>query len=628
MSDHLPETDQPALTLRYRGVSAVERGEGGAQRVCLFTNEADDATTSQRAQLTVRDPLVLREALRILLTLHQPKGSYLPDDPKIYEAYANWRRSLDPTLTSLELTRSFYQFLGEHDPTAWVGCDPTLSLNAAGLAFETLDPTGRVYAAVHLAPSGYQSEGASLVSAQFDAGEALQSGLSTLHNGAELKLILGAQEDEVSDEHVGALTKTLPTPVSWQRNLTQLLASSTREMREIPLSRMDLYNILQQLRLNADVPKQKKGIRLELIPGKAPALTLEPWNWRLVGTGGVYRGDRAEVMGVWDRRDLMIFDALLPYVEQAQLYAFGEAQPTFWVLHCGDLTFTLATMGFRPSNWSRGVLLDLSLPRFQVNEDMLQQAENLLVQAGELTHSELAKQLDQLQSVQAQEGVTGKDLVRSLLQTGRARPNILKGTLSPRLLFPGLSPDTLRYRDEREAMGQQLAELGRVSTTISELPTGEIEVQGEVTALPADHLPVEARYAPRFQIKEGAGMRKVGCDCAWMKDRERQKQGPCPHVIALWVKYSTDEAARQAELAAHPERVEVATAVYLKRHRGRELNRMIELKKRQLIEHWEDEGENPRHFHRVFSQISAARAAYFKRVAELERHEYMDASQS
>ena len=123
-------------------------------------------------------------------------------------------------------------------------------------------------------------------------------------------------------------------------------------------------------------------------------------------------------------------------------------------------------------------------------------------------------------------------------------------------------------------------------------------------------------------------MRKVGCDCAWMKDRETQKIGPCPHVVGLWVRYASDEAKRQAEIDAHPERVEKATAVYFKRQRGRELSRIVELRRRQLIERWEDQDEADRHFHRVFPHVAAARAAYFKRVAELERREYMDASQS
>ncbi len=630
MSDQYSETPMTkALSLHYAGVSSVERPRPDEQRVCLFTHSLEgNSAPSPRAELTLKDPLVFREAMRIFLSLHQPKGAYLPDDPQVYEAYASWRRGLDPNITPIEVSRSFYHFLGDHDPTAWVGCDPTVSLNESGLAFETLDPTGRVYAMISVSPEGYdvKGEGVRELSAQFEGGETLQRGLTTLNNNGALTLSLGASPNEVRDECVGQLTKTLPAPTEWMRNFTQLLSASTRPLRSISLSRMDLYNVLQQIRLNADLPKQKKGVRFELVPGKPPALTLEPWNWRLVCTGEVYRGDRAEILGVWDRRDLLIFDQLLPYIDHVELRALGEAQPTFWVLHCGAMTFTLATMGFRPNNWSRGVLLDLTLPRADVSEPLLSSAQEVLSKAGSLTAKQLAELISE--SVAIPDTHHPKDVVRALIQVGLARPDFKSGTLSQRTLFSGLSPSALRYRNEREARGSKLAELGRVITTVSELPTGEIEVLGEVTELPAAHLPVEPVYTPQFQILEGAGMRKVSCDCAWMKDREKQKLGPCPHVIALWVKYASDEAARQAELAAHPERVEVATSVYLKRQRGRELSRVVELKRKLLIERWEDEGESPRFFHRLFSEIAAARAAYFKRVAELERRDYMDASQS
>ena len=631
MSDQISDQTQDqtrdpasALTLRYHGVSAVERGEDH-QRVCLFTH-ADNADVSPSAQLTIHEPLVFREAMRVFLTLHQPKVSYLPEDPKIYEAYAGWRRTIDPLLTSVALTRSFYAFLGEHDPEAWVGCDPTVSLNAGGLAFETLDPTGRVYASISLKPEGFTARGGvepALLSAQFEGGETLQAGLTTLNQSAPLTLSLGASVDEVTPEYVGEITKTLPAPTEWQRNFTQVLAATTRPLRSVSMSRMDLYNILQHLRLNADIPKQKSGMRFELIPGKRPELTLEPWGWRHVCSGHVYRGERAEVLGVWDRRDLLIFDALLPYVQNVTLHALGEAQPTFWVLDCGALSFTLATMGFRPNNWSRGVLLDLILPRAEVSADTLNAAEAKLSASGAMSAADLAIALDSIDRE-----ISGADLTRTLIQAGLARPDLASGHLSARPLFRGLTSTALRYRNAREARGSQLAELGRVEAEINELPTGEVEVVGRVTELPADHLPVEPVYTPRFQIREGAGMRKVGCDCAWMKSREKQKIGPCPHIVALWVRYASDEARRQAEIAANPDRVERATAVYFKRQRGRELSRTIELKRNQLTEHWEEQGEDDRHFHRVFPHVAAARSAYFKRVAELERREYMDASQS
>ena len=625
MSDQHSELQTPsALTLSYAGVSSVERKPAVEQQVCLFTNTAQNQGKTPRVDLTIKEALVFREAMRIFLTLHQPKGTYLPDDPKVYEAFVSWKRGLDPELGSVSLSQSFYDFLEQYDPQAWVGCDPSVSLNPAGLAFETLDPTGRVYAMLGVSPDGYESKGkVPTFCTRFEGGEVLQNGLSTLNNNSTLKLSIGAQAEEVSESCQGQLNKTLPAPQEWLRNFTQIIAASTRPVRTVSLSRMDLYNILQQLRLNADIPKQKKGIRFELVPGKAPALTLEPWNWRLVCTGEVYRGDKAEILGVWDRRDLMIFDALLPYIDRVELKAIGEAQPTFWVLHCGSLTFTLATMGFRPNNWSRGVLLDLSLPRMEIPEQIITQALSALSTVGELSADALA------QSIEATESYNGADVVRTLIQSGLVRIDMSSSMLSPRgPLFDRFSPQSLRYRNSREQQGTELADLKRVKMTLSELPTGEVEVLGEVTALPAEHLPVEAVYKPRFQMLEGAGMRKVGCDCAWMKDREKQKIGPCPHVIALWVKYAREEAKRQAELAANPDKVEVATSVFFKRQRGLELSRIVELKRKSLAERWEDEGQEPRYFHRVFSNIAAARAAYFKRVAELERRDYMDASQS
>ena len=114
MSDSAVDSPSGALHLHYAGVSSVERS-GGQQRVSLFTNHgaphSEGSSEALSAQVTIEEPLAFREAMRVLLTLHQPKGSYLPEDPETYSAYADWRRGLDPKISPLEMTRSFYQFL-------------------------------------------------------------------------------------------------------------------------------------------------------------------------------------------------------------------------------------------------------------------------------------------------------------------------------------------------------------------------------------------------------------------------------------------------------------------------------------------------------------------------------------
>lgn len=613
-----------ALLLRYEGVSCYE-ATAEAQRLCLFTdlNRAGEGAPP-RAALTLRRPLALREGLRALLELAGLRGAYQPADADTYQAYAAWRRALDPMITPVETTRSFFSFLAEHDPAAWVGCDPTVSLSPSGLRFELLEPEGRLYGALTLKPEAYEAQegSAERLCAQVEAGASLRDGLARLNTATPATLLLGADPARAAAGCAGAVEKALPAPLAWQRGYTQLLAAATLSPRRVPLSRMDLYNILQQLRLHADPPKERSGMRFELVPGRAPAVTLEPWGWRLTGTGGAYRGPRAELIGVWDRRDLMVFDALLPYVQGVEAVILGEAQPTFWVLDCGDFTFTLAAMGFRPNNWSRGLLLDVALPR-ALPEEL--DARALAALSAPRTPTALAEEL----------GVShGEALgaLRRLTQAGRARPEVTPGAAEPtfeeRELFMGFTPEASRYRNDREALAHALVAEGRARVTLSELPTGEVEVQGAVTEPKAAHMAAEPTYAPQFQLKEGAGMRKVSCDCAWMKDREKQKLGACGHAQALWLRYALDEAARAAELAAHPDRVERASKVFVRRDGDVERSRAVALKRTRLEETWEDTGAAPRRFHKVFNTVAAARAAYFQRVADLERRDFMDASVS
>ena len=44
------------------------------------------------------------------------------------------------------------------------------------------------------------------------------------------------------------------------------------------LAPIDLYNALRHLRMHADRKGQRRGLRIELVPGEPPRLVLEPWN--------------------------------------------------------------------------------------------------------------------------------------------------------------------------------------------------------------------------------------------------------------------------------------------------------------------------------------------------------------
>ncbi len=57
---------------------------------------------------------------------------------------------------------------------------------------------------------------------------------------------------------------------------------------------------------NADRKGQRRGLRIELVPGEPPRLVLEPWNVVIPATAGTFKGKAARVVRVWGRRRLSL----------------------------------------------------------------------------------------------------------------------------------------------------------------------------------------------------------------------------------------------------------------------------------------------------------------------------------
>ena len=108
------------LPLSYEGLSAYvlySASDGSTeQRLSLFT---DQHRNSGQVTIHVHDPLPLREGLRTLLEMNGLRSGYVPEDPETYEAYAQWRRSIDPQLTPIELTQAFFSRMGCHNVTSY-----------------------------------------------------------------------------------------------------------------------------------------------------------------------------------------------------------------------------------------------------------------------------------------------------------------------------------------------------------------------------------------------------------------------------------------------------------------------------------------------------------------------------
>src|SRR5205085_623694 len=86
------------------------------------------------------------------------------------------------------------------------------------------------------------------------------------------------------------LNKQLNVPDSWLRGFLQVQSAATFPLDVFQMAPIDFYNVLRQLRLNGDRKGEKRGLRIELVPGEPVRLVLEPWDVVVPSTSGIFKG--------------------------------------------------------------------------------------------------------------------------------------------------------------------------------------------------------------------------------------------------------------------------------------------------------------------------------------------------
>lgn len=600
---------QERTVLNYGAVSSVHRDDADRQRVLLSTS-AEYA--GARADVRIRDVTLFREALSTFFAVASRSYRYQASSPDTNTLYNEFRHRLKEARPG-ESRRLFYGFLREKDPWAEMILDPMVTVASDGITLEAFDVDGRLYAALRVDADAYEAEGEGAVSfgtSFFDMGTDLLATAQLMRGGGgEGRLVVGAEAEAYPEDYRGEILKSLNVDPAWLRASLQLQATLTLPGRRFSLSRMDLYNMLRHLRLNKTRRGDSKAVRFELVPGMSPRLTLEPWEWQYDCTGPAYEGARSEVLRLWDRDDLFVLDRLLPYVERVDVHSCGEAQPTFWMVRCGSVTLTLGSAGFRRRNWSRGMLLDIELPRAgDAGAEVTQVLSALPEDGSAQTSRELAEST-------GLEVEVVESALRRLSQDGEVIGDIALDAFRRRV-FPVASSmlGDLVYRNEREARAYALT--SALEHESKWLASGEIEATGKCTDAERNN----AVYEPSFLLRADGALRRPKCTCSFSLDAEN-KGLPCEHIMALWVAY------QQRRRSLDPSQIEVAHSTLLKRlPRGVEVHE-VALRNRRLEEHWEIKGQGqPRRSLLLFPDVSAAREAYLKRVKYLRGHGYLDAS--
>jgi hypothetical protein len=616
MTDTLSAADEPAappatdVTIAYADASRLVT-IGNEAELALFANVRRDPV---RLEGVIKEPLRFREAMAALYAIVGSDYRYVPKDRTAYLAYLRMRRE-SAAQSVRQSQQAFFEWVLRNDPIAFILLDPIVTVHPDQVFFEVFSKDEGTYAKLGFDLSAFDLAFQPVCgTTNIDFSPALFAGVEQMRSYRQTRLSIGKEAVKLATTDTAAvLEKKVKVPDSWVRGFLQVQSAAALPHDTFELAPIDLYNLLRHLRLHGDRKGKRRGLRIELVPGEAPRLVLEPWETVLPSSAGVYKGRASRVVRLWGRRRLSLIRRLLPFVERVEVSLLGSGLPSFWVLRAGPVTLTLGMTGFTAANWSQAASFDLLLPR------KTQGGKQLDAVLGALSKVWVANVKD----LSAATGLKGAALLE-VLQTGCQQGKLMVDLASDvyrlrQLTEAPLDLARLEYRNQRERSAHDLLTRRGAVQIVSEnriAGTGT-ELVGKV-AVAED----KREYRPVMLLSDEGQVGKAECTCTFFR-KQSLKAGPCTHLVALRLAYAEREAQR-ARAAGPEQNVTVETRAFSRRDETGEDVVQVTLDRLRLKVRWGRVGRPERLQVLKFNSADEARAAYFARIGELGARGYLD----
>lgn len=485
--------------------------------------------------------------------------------------------------------------------------DPILHVTDDGVAFEVFSRDESSYARLFFKKDAFRAPSFLSGTTNLDLTTSAIQSIARIRSYRNTTLTIrpGAMGEE----------RQLSVPYRWIRAFGQVQAASTLPAASFDLAPVDLYNVLLTLKRHR-ARTSPRALRYELVPGEAPRLVLEPWDFVFSGTAGPYEGDRPIVLRTWGRKRLMALARVLPHAEKVSVRVLGAGLPAIYVVDLGDAQLSLSLSGWVDSGWAGIATFDLLAAG--PTDDLLTPRVLQRLGHGAASIDALATEL----------GRSTNEIRQALLveiERGRVVHDVPGGVFRKRELFAEpIERDHVRYRDEREAEAHRLLETpGQVEITkLHDLGGEGTRIEGTVEDKKAHRT-----YTTSFTLdREG---RTVDATCTSPQFRRAGlREGPTVPMIALRLAYARKraelEAARNTEEGRKLIRAETRTLI--RRETDGATTYRISLDERQVVLRWGRALDAMRMHRMFFGSAEEAKEEYFARLDRLAAHGYIDST--
>ena len=569
--------------LRYLGASGIRPLVGGGQSLAFSPNLARRPVFFD-AEL--REPLRFREAMS---ALHEVVVGDLRYKKKDRSTWVAWKATADqedaellraafdkarvdearkigqePVPPNLEpefrkMHRLYWSArvrwaneLARNDPAlfrALVPCDPVVTVAPDVVFFECFAKDESAYGCLTVSRDAFTGEASSgLGTTNVDYSLALYEHFQTLRTYRATRLLVDPSGFEVTTSHApgegGVREEKIDLPPSWLRGFGQLQAAMALPSTRVELSVDVVYSLLAWLKRHRE-KAGPRSLRLRLTPGAAPVVAIDPWGVELRSRGAVYDGPVLGEIKLWGRRRLMSLARLLPITDKIEVLVFGSGLPSIWIMHMGEMRFTLGLSGWTANDWTSGSNLDTFFAGFEAPPSVADGLGRYL----ETVHSAGLADLERQAGVPRKQVLAGLHLLAKRGQLVydfaaklyRWRP-LMPMALSATLLGPENEEleAARRFvrdavvkleRDEPLAGGRRLL-VARVGETACE---GILDLDG--------------------------AFRGAKCSCSFFY-KSRLRAGPCRHLLALRI-HATEGPSPPQRITPAPANATSSLVVHL-----------------------------------------------------------------
>lgn len=523
----------------------------GSARVLSFAPKLARDPVAFDAQLL--QPLRFREAISALHDVVISDLRFQPRDKTAYEAWKKAEAERDRRLQADELAcakaqilaqqqdvpqdlerayersrkqywnarQTYANYLLKNDMDLWrklMPCDPVVTVARDAVFFECFSADESSYGCLTVDREGGfgPSDPPRFGTTNVDYSWELYRNFQALRSYRETRFRVDPQGFEVATQGSSDYREEkIDLPPGWLRGFLQIQSAMAMPMRRVAISREAVYSLLAWHKRHK-ARMSPRALRFELLPGRAPAIVMEPWEKRVTSHGTRYDGPPGEPVRVWGARRLLVLARLLPLAERFEVTLLGTGMPSFWTAHMGEMRLTLGLSGWTANDWTRGSALDALAPPAEPTAELVAIADKTLRERGSATLAELAEAC-----------VAGKPQMLAALNrlalTGQAIHDLGAGVYRRRQIMPmvlgeaQIGPENAEVLASRALLRQARVRIERRE----EAPRGGKLIVGRV----------EDKEAEVLLDADGA-IRRGKCVCSH-HHKAGIRMGPCRHLLAL-----------------------------------------------------------------------------------------------